>query len=269
MTPQVLLQFPFYGKLSRFMKIQPIDTVVHSSPERQQSDVPERTSVRAVHRALQLLNCFAQGRPALTLSEYARMTELPISTVSRLLTTLEAEGMVRRNPNGSYVCGTRLLQIGLTALQTLSIYDLAEPHLHRLTEVTGESAYLGISGDDKQIVYVRQSVSRKPIRHSAWLGRSVPRDGTAIGAAMAGRVGPEGFVLTRRTIEPDVTAIAAPVHGSDQSIVAAVNVVGPTYRIGDDEIASIGRAVVEAANAISLELGARLLPDMGQEQPAG
>lgn len=219
------------------------------------ADVEERSSVRAVQRALHLLGCFSEGRPTITLSEAARMTSLPLSTVSRLLSTLESEGFIRRIAAGGYSCGTRLMQIGLTALQSVSTYDLAEPHLQRLTQETGESAYLGIPSDDSLIIYVKQSMSPKAIRHSAWLGRTVPRAGTAIGAAMRGEVGEAGFAATRLTIEPDVTAIAAPIRGSDGSIIAAINLVGPSFRISDVDLERFGLAVVAAATAISREIG--------------
>ncbi len=204
-----------------------------------------------------MLECFSEGQPTLALSEYARMADLPVSTAYRLLVTLESAGFVRRIAGG-YSCGTRLLQIGLTALQNVSAYDVAEPHLQRLSEMTGESAYLGIPADESQIIYARQSMSPKAVRHSAWLGRGVPFKGTAIGAAMAGEVGERGFAVARRTIEPDVTAIAAPIHGRDGSIIAAINVVGPSYRITDADINRFGDAIVDAAQAISREIGARV-----------
>jgi urocanate hydratase len=217
-------------------------------------DAGERSSVRAVERALQVLACFSDGRAKVTLSEAARLTGLPISTVSRLLATLESGGFLRRS-GSTYACGTRLIQIGLNALQNLSAYEVAEAHLTRLTEMTGESSYLGVPGDDGYVVYVRQSLSSKSIRHSAWLGRTVPVKGTAIGAAITGIVGEFGFTATRQTLEPDVTAIAAPIHGSDGSIVAAVNLTGPTYRIADDDVHRFGIAVAVAARAISEEIG--------------
>jgi urocanate hydratase len=216
----------------------------------------ERASVRAAQRALRLLECFSEGQPNLALTECARAAGLPVSTAFRLLATLENSGFVRRSSEGAYSCGTRLLQIGLTALQNVSAYDVAEPHLQKLSELTGESAYLGIPTDENQIIYVRQSISRKAVRHSAWLGRGVPYTGTAIGAAMSGKVGRRGFAVSRRTIEPDVTAIAAPIHGRNGSIIAAINVVGPSYRIADADLDRYGAAVVDAARAISREIGA-------------
>ena len=55
-----------------------------------------REPVRAVLRALQLLDCFTTERPGITLTEFARDTGLPVSTVSRLLDSLETAGIVRR-----------------------------------------------------------------------------------------------------------------------------------------------------------------------------
>lgn len=214
----------------------------------------ERSSVRAVQRALKVLDCFSDGRAKITLSEAARSTELPISTVSRLLLTLEQAGFVRRS-GAAYVCGMRLMQIGLNAMHNLSVYEIAEAHLTRVSEFTGESSYLGIPSDGDHVVYVRQSLSAKSIRHSAWLGRTVPIQGTAIGAAITGSVGKFGYAATRQTLEPDVTAIAAPIYASGGSIVAAVNLTGPTYRISDDDVHRFGLAVVEAARAISEEIG--------------
>ncbi len=216
----------------------------------------DQLTVRAVQRAFDLLGCFSPTSPTLTLSEFARASGLAVSTVSRLLGTLEAAGFVARIESGRYVCGGRLVQIALTALHSTSVYDLAPPYLQKLTDRTGESAYLGVPHKADEIIYTRQSLSPRTIKHAAWLGRVVPRDRTAIGAAAGGRTGPGGFVSTRDTIEPDTTAVAAPVRGADGTIVAALSVVGPTYRISDAQLRRFGRWVAEAAGELSRALGA-------------
>ena len=95
------------------------------------------------------------------------------------------------------------------------------------------------------------------MRHSAWLGRGVPFKRTAIGAAMSGRVGARGFAVSRRTLEPDVTAIAAPIRDRGGSIVAAINVMGPSYRITMPmSIALVAPWLMP--QAISHEIGARI-----------
>lgn len=211
-------------------------------------------SVRAVQRALAMLDCFSGAREKITLSEAARLTGLPVSTASRILSTLEKAGFVRRSC-GAYACGPRLVQIGVNALQNLPTYEVAERVLANLTKLTGESSYLGVPGDNGRVIYVRQCLSPKSIRHAAWLGRAVPLQGTAIGAAISGTVGEFGYVVRRQTLEPDVTAVAAPIRGPDGEILAAINLTGPTYRIGDDDLHRFGIAVVSAAQEISEEIG--------------
>ena len=241
------------------MEIKPQKKAATASAS--QSDPTDRSSVRSVERALTLLGSFSLGSPVLTLSELAQIADLPVSTTSRLLTTLEASGFVRRLPNG-YACGIRLFQIGLNALQSLPVYDLAEPHLRELTKATGESAYLAIPAEPSEFVYVRQSLSPKAIKHSVWLGRAIKAGGTAIGAAIKGDVGPGDFIATRSTVEPDVTAIAAPIYSPDGSIVAGINVVGPSFRISDADIKTYGRALIKTTTAVSRELGASLSPTL-------
>ena len=63
----------------------------------------------------------------------------------------------------------------------------AQPHLDRLAERTGESTYLAVS-DGRTATYVATAESSRAIRHVGWVGQNVDLSGTALGAALAGRV---------------------------------------------------------------------------------
>jgi urocanate hydratase len=219
--------------------------------------------VRSVHRAFSILSAFAPEQPRATLTELARHSDLPVTTVSRLLATLESLGFVRRLEGGSYGLGVRLLQLGFAARQTFDIIDLAEPLLVRISRVTGENTNLAIRIDKHSFTYIRQLETRHPVRHASWVGRSQPLSGTANGAALRGRVGPKGYVATRKTAEPDVSAVAAPVYGPGGELVAAISVTAPTYRTSDDALAKYGRLVVDASVRVSQLLGA----DGGKKGP--
>ena len=218
----------------------------------------EPVPIRAVQRALGVLSCFDVDMQSASLSDLARATDLPSTTVARLPATLEAERYVRRGPDRRYVVGSRLVGLALAALQSTRLYEMAGPHLRALSEETGGTANLGLLDDDGRVLYLRQSPSRHAIRHATWPGRTIPAQGTAISAALLGRVPAEGYVATRRTIEPDVTAVAAPIFGPDDDIVGALSLTGPTFRISDHALAVIGRAVARQAQRASLELGAAL-----------
>lgn len=219
--------------------------------------------VRAVQRAFDLLAALGQSREAATLSELARAAALPVSTVARLLATLEHSGLVRRASAGGYAAGGRLLQIGLAAVRGMSIYDLAEAHLRRLSEATGETANLAVRADADHALYLRQHVSAHSIHHASWLGRTLPIDKTAVGQALAGRVNSKGFVARRDTLERGVTAIAAPVRGPSGEITAALSITGPSFRISDAALDRYGALVVQEAQLAAAALGG---PESGGER---
>jgi DNA-binding IclR family transcriptional regulator len=216
--------------------------------------VTDVESSRAVDRALGLLTA-AVGQPS-TLTELAREAELAPSTASRLLGALQRHGFVRRGDDGRFRSGPQLVRIAAAALRGEPAYELGAPHLAALTEATGETASLGVRADGQRVVYLRQTASPRTVRAESWVGRSIPLRGTAIGAALRGDVGQDGFAVVSAAVEPDVTAIAAPFRDQHGEIAGALSVTAPTYRTSAEDAAAYGRAVVEHANELSRELGA-------------
>ena len=214
-------------------------------------------SVRAVQRALRLLTLLRPDRQSASLMEFAQASGLATSTVQRLLQTLEHEHFLKRQPDGRYTFGIALVQLGLAALQSMELYDHAKPYLERLSEQTGETANLAVLDELSRALYIRQALSRQVIRHANWLGRPFPTAGTAVGAALTGKVDGKGYFATRHTQEPDVTAVAAPVYGPEGTIIAGLSVTGPSYRIADDDLARFAGCVTTTAQELTLSLGGR------------
>ncbi|KQN98765.1 MULTISPECIES: IclR family transcriptional regulator [unclassified Arthrobacter] len=203
------------------------------------------SSTRTVERALVLLGAVCEAG-SITLADAARGTGLSASTALRLLRTLESTGFVRRDGDGSYRPGLRVVQLGAQALGQESLVSLAEPALERLVGQTGESAYLSVPSHDGQGVYLAMREGTHSVRHASWVGRSIPLDGTAVGAVLAGAAGPDGFVVVRDGVEADVTAVAAPVSPGGR-VVAAISVVVPSYRITATEARRLGALVAREA----------------------
>jgi urocanate hydratase len=212
------------------------------------------TGTRTVERALTLLAAVAEDGG--TLSQLARAAELSPSTASRLLATLAGQELVRRDEYGRYGPGTRLRQLAAVALRSDPVYELAGPHLAELARETGETANLAVPADDRQVVYLRQAAGPKLVQTASWAGRTIPRRGTALGAALRGAVGEGGYVARAGAVEPDVTSIAAPVYGPDGKIAAALSVLAPNYRVSPARIDACGRAVAAHAAELSQSLGA-------------
>ncbi len=212
------------------------------------------SSTRTVDRALGLLAVVCE-QDAITLSESARRAGLPASTALRLLRTMEASGFVARGDDGSFRAGSRLVQLGASALGRQALVGMAEPALKRIVAATGESAYLSIAGPNDTAIYIAMVEGTHSVRHTSWVGRAVPYADLAIGDALRGVVGARGYVAQRDRLEPDVTAIVAPIRRPG-GIAGALSLLGPTYRIDDDTMRAYGEIVSTEANALADQLDA-------------
>ena len=211
------------------------------------------TPTRTVERALALLATVCDGVSA-SLTECARTTDLPASTALRLLRTLESADFVARDDEEMYRAGPRLVQLGARALAQQPVVETCRPAMARLVDATGESSYLSVPGPGATALYVAVLEGTHSIRHTSWVGRTGPLEGSAVGAALTGQMPRAGYVTMRSVIEPDVTAIAAPVRHPG-GVVAALSVVGPAYRIDDETAARYGRLLAREAAAVSAVLG--------------
>ncbi|MDT4918830.1 MAG: IclR family transcriptional regulator, acetate operon repressor [Pseudonocardiales bacterium] len=211
-------------------------------------------STRTVARALGLL-AEVCADPPISLSECARRVDLPASTALRLLRTLESTGFVARDRRGAFRPGPRVLQLGAQALGRQSLVELAQPGLARIVEQTGESTYLVVRGAGDTALYLAMAEGTHPVRHTSWVGRAIELADLAVGAALKGEVPETGYITQRDTFEPEVTAIAAPIRRTG-GVAAALNLLGPTYRIDEATSHEYGRIVSAEAAAISALLGA-------------
>jgi DNA-binding IclR family transcriptional regulator len=210
-------------------------------------------STRTVERALALLAAICE-RGSANLADSARDCELAPSTALRLLRTLETTGFVsREEQRGIYRPGARLIQLGAQALSSESLVDLARPTMEKLVAETGESVYLSIEGHGGTALYIGIVEGTHSVRHTSWVGRTVPLDKSAAGRVLRGRVPDVGYVVAERGVEADVTAIASPVY-SEARTVAAMSLVIPSYRLTKTQAADFGRKLAAAAGDVSAQL---------------
>ena len=210
---------------------------------------------RSAERVLELLETVVTNGE-LSLTAAAAHTVMPASTALRHLRVLTDRGYLVKDAAGSYSVGPAFVRTALASLQSgpyARLRAAAGPELERLVEATEESAYLAVRDGDAA-VYIATVEGRRAIRHVGWLGRSVPIDGTAVGTALLaaplGRDARPAPVFNTGAIEPDVTAVCAPVHGPGGAI-AALSVLGPADRLTGARLQTAADAVIEAAVATS------------------
>lgn len=250
---------------------------------------PSTRHIAAVGRAVALLDALAAGEAGT--NELARRTGLSASTVSRLLATLAAGGLVEHVPaTGRYRLGLRLLELGAAALAGVDLREVARPHLRALAEETGETVTLSAPGEG-QAVTVDFVQSTASVQSVARLGRPSVAHATATGKVFlafgaaelpaeplepfTGRtvtsrnalareiaaVRERGWAQAAGEREDDLNAIAAPVRGPHGELAAILGVQGPASRFEPGRMEEAVPALLEQARALAAALGHR------QERP--
>lgn len=219
------------------------------------SQASSASQPRATDRGLALLKVVADQPDGIALADAARAVDLSASTALRQLRSLEAAGFASRDGDGRYLPGPELLRIARSLADSATLPRLADAALLALATATGESAYLAEPADARHAVYVASHPGSHAVRHVSWLGQRVPRRNSAVGAALSGKV--DGVVIRLDAVEPGITAISSPVRDSGGRVLAAVSVVGPSFRLQGEALAHAEAEVAQAAAAVEHALGTR------------
>ena len=141
-------------------------------------------TVRAVDRALALLELFAEDEEGYRLSDLADRSGLSPSTIHRLLTTLEQRNFVQFNQaSGIWYIGRRSFYVGSAFVRRRNVLAQAIPFLRELRDETRETANIGIACDG-EVVLLAQIESREIIRVIARTGGQAPMTSSGLGKAI-------------------------------------------------------------------------------------
>ena len=115
-----------------------------------------RGTSQSLERGLAILSQFSTDRRLIGVSEVAKELGLTRSTAHRYITTLARLGYLHRDPaSRKYNLGPRVHDLGLTAINSMELRDVAAPHLRQLCDETGNTVNMAIL-DDVDIVYVER-----------------------------------------------------------------------------------------------------------------
>jgi IclR family acetate operon transcriptional repressor len=154
---------------------------------RQSSSAPETPyAVRAVLRALDILEVLENSPQGMSLPALANTVGLPKSSIFRYVSTLEARGYAERDPgNGHYRAGRALHPS--VAGELVALAGRARPLLEGLRDRFGETVNLGVL-DGRRVAYLEIVESPKAMRFAARKGDRDPIHSTALGKAIASRL---------------------------------------------------------------------------------
>lgn len=231
----------------------------------------------------------ARDNGGLGVTRIAELVGREKTQVSRTLKTLEKCGLVSRNVKSlQYALSWQLFALAARAGDR-RLLELTPPILERLVARLQETAYLNVLRGN-EVLTVASQVGSRVVQASAAMGQVTPAYASSAGRALlldhqpqqmramfeavtfqphgpntpkdaqdlitrVQEARPGGVAVADEEYEPGLLGIAAPVRDAQGRIVAALNVSGPKFRLGQrlDEACS---AVRSAAAELSAHLGA-------------
>lgn len=114
-----------------------------------------RHTIPVIDRMMDVLGALARHEGGLTIRALTETLRLPRTTIYRILNSLQQHDMVRRDDDGTYHLGRRLLSLASHVAARASEVDLAaiaQPFLDRLAAELGEGVKLSVIDQDGILV---------------------------------------------------------------------------------------------------------------------
>lgn len=242
------------------------------------------SEMQSLARGLRVLDFIANAERAVTITELAEALDVDKSSVSRLVKTLVNYEYVQPDTHTrGYIVGRRIRQMSWGLINRFPVREKAKPYLYQLVDQTGECSHTAVYSEGKALM-IDDVEAEASLRVVGGIGRLIPLHCTAVGKSLLAFSGiPLPDVLERKTdrtlttsaaLNADLEAIrqrgyayddeehqegvrcmAAPVYDSSGHVIAAIGISGPTVRITPDRVPALAACVLDAAQALSADLG--------------
>jgi DNA-binding IclR family transcriptional regulator len=246
----------------------------------------------AVERALAMLEAVAQEPEGLSNAEISRKLQIPKSSASYILRTLESRGYLNRDADsGKYRVGLKILSLSRGALSGIDVREVALPVMRHLMEKTSLTCHLAIL-DGPDAVYIEKVEPTGFLRVDTWVGRRMRVHATSVGKALVAyipqerlekilaqsgmekrtaktittlprllkeleKVRAQGYAIDDEENNMGARCLGAPVFNQQGAIEAAVGLSGTINQVNVQTMPRIVEALKDAARHISMQLGYR------------
>ena len=213
--------------------------------------------VQSFARGLSIITCFSADNPVMTLSEIAERVNLSRAAARRFLLTLENLGYVSLDGR-NFQLTAKVLDLGYGYLSSLSLPEIAQPHLEVLASRVHESASASVL-DGTDIIYIARVPIRRVMSVKINIGTRMPAHATSMGRVLlAGLATPDlkamisnleilkythntitsksvllqeinkvkaqGWSINDQELEYGLRSIAVPIFNKAEEIIASINI---------------------------------------------
>jgi DNA-binding IclR family transcriptional regulator len=223
------------------------------------------TAVASVARAMRVLQAFGDHPGGVALTRLSAELGYGKPSLSKIMSTMEREGFVRRDGIGHFHLSWRLLALAFGHAQRVGISGVCMPVLQALADDTDELVQLTVIEGDRVLFVAKAEGPGQTLRLVPLVGVVAPTHATASGKvwlaslpetralqvmrrqglapvtsrtitsrprllAQLRRVRRDGYAITDGELAEEGRAIAAPIRYGDR-VVGAVAVSGPSFRL--------------------------------------
>lgn len=222
------------------------------------------STIRTVDRAFEILQIVAQHPNGIGVNAIAAQMDLAKSTVSRLLRTMQSREVVEHTDDKRYRIGAEPIRWLRYQPAATTLPALARPILEEIADETGEAAAICIRSS-REVIYLDNVQSKQEIQVRDWTNERLPMhvvspgkvllayanitfidaylqqplapftertivDPAALRAQLQ-QVRQAGYASTDEEFAADVIGLSVPVANTGGSIVAAICIYGPKFRL--------------------------------------
>lgn len=243
--------------------------------------------IGVLDKAFAILMSVADGPK--TVVQLSEELGLNWNTTYRIVRNLEDKSVLRALDGKRFAINLQVFQLG-NQLREAELIDVARSSLIALAAETEESAFLSIR-QGLRVTVIDRIESPHPLRLSSRVGSSRPLHAGAMGKLLLAFAPPEvleqllrtplermtpntiidpnalrreietirqdGVALTFEENTPGSSAVAAPVHDSGGSVVAALSIGGPTERVSHLDRDFVTSCITKHAERISADLATK------------
>lgn len=260
-----------------------------SQAEQKFADAAGSDFLEALARGLRVVEAFGRDRRWLTLSDVARLVDLPRASVRRTLYTLVKLGYAEVDDR-LFRLTPRILTLAGAYLSSNAISDIVQPALERLSDDLGEACSAAVL-DGAEVVMIAHASPNRMLPVSTQIGFRLPALSSSLGRillavlsdkqvdvllarAKAPKLTPstltdkaelrraimkaraDGFSLVDQEAESGFRSISVPLKRRDGRTVAALNVGVHTERVPLD---TMHKVFLPRLRALADELAPQLI----------
>ena len=245
----------------------------------------------ALDRGIDVIELMASSSEPLSFSEIQDALPVPRASLARILNILHDRGLIdKMQENGRYRLGMKLLYLGNSIQDKISLRSIAFPYMQRLTQLTRETVELSTLDQD-QLVLLDQIEGLGDVRLYSRVGAAYPYfHVTAVGKLYLAYMEPvkrrnslqkiglpavteksitdikmlereletvlqNGYACENQELRKGVCRVVAPIFDHTGKLAGGIGVAAPVFRMDSENFPKMGETIKDIAHEVTLSLG--------------